>query len=85
MQNTLRLRVAVGTAIATTTLGVVAGFAFAQPASANEMCYGAGVYGTVTGTHSVGPYCILTNGPTVCVEPSAGLTPTLDAWVTACA
>lgn len=80
-----RVRIAVGTAITTaltaTGIALVAGTSAVQ---ANPVCYGAGVFGTVTGTHDVPTTCVPTNLPVVCTAPSAGLAPTIGVHALVC-
>jgi hypothetical protein len=83
---TSRPRTALATTLAATAVAFVAGLTVAPPASANVLCYGAGVSGTITGTHDEGPFCNFdTPLPVVCTTPKTGLTPTIDVWAEACA
>lgn len=83
---TQRLRLAVGTTVTATGIAFVTSTALAGPVSvqANELCYGSGVSGTVTGTHSVPTTCVYTDQPVLCTTPSAGLSPTIGVNAEAC-
>jgi uncharacterized membrane protein len=84
MKTQTRLRAAVATTVSATALAFVAGVAASTPAQADPLCYGAGVTGTITGTHGVGPTCVSTPLPALCGAPVAGISPTIGVWVVAC-
>jgi uncharacterized membrane protein len=84
MNTRTRLRAAVATTVSATALAFVAGVAASTPAQADQLCYGAGVTGTITGTHSVGPTCVNTGLPALCTTPSTGVGTLIGAWAEAC-
>ena len=57
---------------------------FAGPAQANDLCYSAGVAGTIPGTHDSPRPCVYTNLPILCTTPSIGLLPTVEVHAEAC-
>jgi len=86
MSATPSLRFAVGATVAATGIALVASTALTGPSAvrANQLCYGAGVYGTVTGTHDAPTTCVPTSQPVLCTTPSAGLSPTIGVRAQAC-
>jgi hypothetical protein len=86
MKLSHRLRIILGTATTAAGVACVASAAFASPVAieANPLCYGAGVSGTITGTQHVGPVCVPTNLPVLCVAPTAGLGTTIGVDAEAC-
>jgi hypothetical protein len=84
MKLSNRRRITVGTTITATAISLVASAAFAGPAQANELCYSAGVSGTITGAHDSPRPCVYTNLPMLCTTPNASLLPTIEVHAEAC-
>jgi hypothetical protein len=76
---------ALSTTITATAAAFVAGAAFAVPAAqANQLCYSAGVSGTITGTHNTPRLCQTTGLPILCTTPETGLGDTIGVHAEAC-
>jgi hypothetical protein len=84
MKARIRMRAAVTTTVSATALAFIASVAASTPAQAEDLCYGAGVTGTITGSHGVPVFCAQTVLPTLCTTPTAGLSPTIGVWAEAC-
>ena len=67
-----RLRAAVATTVTATALAFVAGIAASSPAMAENVCYAAGVTGSITGTHNVPERCVGTRPQTYAWVPFGG-------------
>lgn len=79
-----RLRAAVATTVTATALAFVAGIAASAPASADDLCYAAGVSGSITGPHDVPEMCSHTTFPAACVFPATGVGTLIGAYAEAC-
>jgi hypothetical protein len=51
---------------------------------ASPICAGASTAGTLTGSHAVGPVCVLTTLSTVCVTQVVGLEPSAKVTALVC-
>jgi hypothetical protein len=79
-----RLRAAVATTVTATALAFVAGIAASSPAMAENVCYAAGVTGSITGTHNVPERCVGTPLGALCTTPSTGLGTLINVSAEAC-
>ena len=81
-----RLRMAVGTIAAATGIAFIASSASTGPIAvlANDLCYSAGVSGTITGSRDTPRRCVGTTWTVVCTTPSVGLSPTIEVHAEAC-
>lgn len=69
------MRRIVGVLVAMVVWGVAGVVALAAPAQADPACSWVSTSGTVTGSRQVGPYCVPTPLPVLCVKRWAGVSP----------
>lgn len=72
------------TALGASALLMMVGIAAPATAQADPACAEASVEGTLTGTRQVGPYCVPTPRPVLCVTRWAGFTPHVLVTVRVC-
>ncbi|MCW2572922.1 MAG: hypothetical protein JWO88_2980 [Frankiales bacterium] len=79
-----RLRAAITTTVSATALAFVASVAASTPAMADDLCYGGGVTGSITGSHGVPVFCVQTVLPSVCTTPTTSVGTLIGVWAEAC-
>jgi hypothetical protein len=84
MTARIRLRATIATTVSATALAFVASVAASTPAMAEDLCYGGGVTGSITGSHGVPVFCAQTVLPSLCGTPSTGVGTLIGVWAEAC-